>query len=443
MKLRQTLDEIQKSALGAVNPNTAVLNFLQRENDELTIGGKTYSLSNRRVFLAGVGKAAVPMAQAVETVLGSQLERGMVIVKYGHVAPLQKTMILEGGHPEPDELGYEAARQLLTFLQTNLTSKDLLLMVVSGGGSALLPIPVEKITFEEKKLTTSLLLQSEATIQEINTIRKHLSRIKGGQLLNYTQGAQLITLLLSDVVGDDLASIASGPTSPDPTTFEQCVKIIQRHALEDTLPKAVVEHLHAGLKNQGPAETPKPGDPCFDQVNNIIVGSNIQALRAAAERAQQLGFSPLILSDAITGNTTDIARMHVDLAQQVLNTGAPIAAPCCLISGGETTVHLTGDGKGGRNQEFALWCAREIADWTNTKILFSSLGSDGTDGPTDAAGAVASPMTAQVAATQDLSIQDYLDRNDSYHFFEKVGGLIKTGPTLTNVMDLRFVLIDR
>ena len=443
MELRQALDEIQKSALAAVDPHRAVLNLLHREQDHLSIDGHHYPLSDRPVILAGIGKAAVPMAQAVESVLGDQLAKGMVIVKYGHVASLQKTIVLEGAHPEPDQAGCKAAQNLLAFVEDNLSPEALLLMVISGGGSALLPVPVEEITFEEKRQTTSLLLQSEATIQEINTLRKHLSKVKGGRMLDYTQGAQLLVLLLSDVVGDDLASIASGPTSPDPTTFQQCAHIIRKHGIEEQLPKSVRRYLSAGAENQGPLETPKPGDPRFDRVHNVIVGCNIQALQAGAEKARELGFTPLILSDSITGNTREAALMHVALARQVLQTGDPLPPPCCLISGGETTVRLTGDGKGGRNQEFALCCAREIAEWSHSNLLFSSLGSDGTDGPTDAAGAMASPETACLAASKGLSIQDYLDRNDSYHFFQQVGGLINTGPTLTNVMDLRFVLIDQ
>ena len=443
MGLRQALDEIQKSALAAVDPYRAVLNLLHREQDHLNIDGHHYPLSDRPVILAGVGKAAVPMAQAVESVLGDQLVKGMVIVKYGHVASLQKTIVLEGAHPEPDQAGCKAAQKLLAFVEDNLNPEALLLVVISGGGSALLPVPVEEITFEEKRQTTSLLLQSEATIQEINTLRKHLSQVKGGRMLDYTQGAQLLVLLLSDVVGDDLASIASGPTSPDPTTFQQCAQIIRKHEIEEQLPESVRRYLSAGAENRGPVETPKPDDPRFDRVHNVIVGCNIQALQAGAEKARELGFTPLILSDSITGNTREAALMHVALARQVLQTGDPLPPPCCLISGGETTVRLTGDGKGGRNQEFALWCAREIAEWSHSNLLFSSLGSDGTDGPTDAAGAVASPETARLAASKGLSIQDYLDRNDSYHFFQQVGGLINTGPTLTNVMDLRFVLIDQ
>lgn len=419
-----------------------MLRFLNRKNNQLQVGDKTFSLKQRGVFLIGTGKAGLPMARAVESVLGDQLQAGMVVVKYGHGGTLERTVVLEGNHPEPDQRGYESAKRVLEFLQENVQEDDLLLVVISGGGSALLPAPVEDITFEEKQATSALLLRSEATIQEINTIRKHLSRVKGGRLLNYTRGAELISLLLSDVVGDDLASIASGPTNPDPTTFSQCLEILRRHGLEEKIPESVWRYLESGAGDaSGSEETPKPGDPRFKRVHNVIVGCNMQALEAAAEKARQLGFSPHIISDSITGNTADVALSHVALARQTVETGEPVRPPCCIISGGETTVRLTGTGKGGRNQEFALWCAREIADWNDTPVLFASVGSDGTDGPTDAAGALASPQTARRAEQMGLSIQEYLDRNDSYHFFAKLGDLIITGPTLTNVMDLRFVLI--
>jgi len=443
VELRSVLEQIQRSALEAVDPERAVLRFLSQKDGQLQVADKTYSLSQRRVFLIGAGKAGLPMARAVEEVLGDKLEAGMVVVKYGHGGTLQKTTVLEGNHPEPDQGGYESTQRILAFLQENLQKNDLLLVVISGGGSALLPAPVSAITFKEKQAASALLLRSEATIQEINTIRKHLSRVKGGQLLNYTQGAEVISLLLSDVVGDDLASIASGPTNPDPTTFSQCMEIIRRYGLEKKIPGSVLKHLQSGAAGTpGSEETPKPGDPRFERVHHVIVGCNMQALEAAAEKARLLGFSPLILSSSVTGNTADVALTHVAIARQALETGDPIQPPCCLISGGETTVRLTGAGKGGRNQEFALWCAREIAGWNHSQVLFASVGSDGTDGPTDAAGALALPETARRAQEKGLSIQDYLDRNDSYHFFAELGDLIMTGPTLTNVMDLRFVLID-
>jgi glycerate 2-kinase len=304
------------------------------------------------------------MARAVETVLEERLDSGLIVVQYEYGGTLEKTIVLEAGHPEPDQQGLKSVQRLLDFLQEKVSQSDLLLMVISGGGSALLPAPVCEISFEDKKKTTALLLKSGATIQEINTIRKHLSRIKGGRLLDHTQGAEVVTLLLSDVVGDDLGSIASGPTSPDPTTFVQCLEILEKYGIAQQIPEPVMGYLKPRAASGDLAEeTPKPGDPRFEKVQNVIVGSNILALKAAAIEAETLGFSPLILSSSITGNTADAASLHVAIAREILSSGLPIEPPCCLISGGETTVRVTGDGKGGRNQEFVLHCAREIQDW--------------------------------------------------------------------------------
>lgn len=382
------------------------------------------------------------MAQALEEVLGSQLESGLIVVKHGWGGQLEKTTVLEAGHPEPDEAGVQAARCLVDFLEERVTSQDLLLFVISGGGSALLPSPVPEISFEDKRITTRLLLRSGATIHELNAVRKHMSRIKGGRLLEHVKDAQVVSLLLSDVVGDDLGSIASGPTAPDPTTFEDSIQIIRKFGIENETPASVLQYLRSGVENRSFArETPKPGSSRFERVQNIIVGSNIMALEAAAETARAIGFPPLILSSSIVGSTSEAAQLHVSIAREVTSSGHPMAPPCCLISGGETTVRVVGDGKGGRNQEFVLCCAKQIADWEYSPILFASLGSDGDDGPTDAAGAIATPDTATRAESKSLSVQDHLDRNDSYRFFLELGDQIITGPTQTNVMDLRFVLI--
>lgn len=438
--LKSALEQIYRAALEAVDPARAVASFLRRAGSRLTVGDQVYRLDKfRRVYLVGAGKAAVPMARAVEGVLADRLTGGLIVVQYGHGGTLQKTRVIEAGHPEPDGAGLEGARELLDFLQGKLSREDLLMVVISGGGSALLPAPAPKVPFEDKKETTSILLKCGATIEEMNTIRKHLSRIKGGRLIEHAQGARMAALLLSDVMGDDLTSIASGPTVPDPTTFADALKIIQRYRLEDRLPDSVLRYLRAGARGQR-EETPKPGDSRFRDVQNLVVGSNIIGLRAAAARARSLGFVPLILSSSLGGDTGEVAKLHTAIAREILNTGNPISPPCCLISGGETTVRVRGTGKGGRNQEFALCCAQSIAAWKEA-VLFASLGSDGTDGPTDAAGAQASPETAQRASQKGLSIPDHLDRNDSYHFFKELGELILTGPTQTNVMDFRFVLI--
>ena len=439
--LKANQREIYEVALEAVDPEKAVRHSLRRKNGSLLLGKAQYSLSDfQNVFLVGTGKAGVPMARAVEDILGDDLQEGLIVVKHGHGGALGKTRVLESGHPEPDEDGRQAAESLLDFLHNHVGEEDLLLVLLSGGGSALLPAPVTEVSFEAKQATTATLLRSGATIHEINAIRKHLSRVKGGRLVEHAGGAHILSLMLSDVVGDNLTSIASGPTVPDPTSFDDCLQILAKYKIEESIPPEVFSYLRSGANGEV-RETPKPGDSRFEKVLNAIVASNIVALRAAAEKARSLGFSPLILSSSIAGDTTDVALLHTAIAQEVLQSGLPLSRPCCIISGGETTVKVSGDGKGGRSQEFALCCAAEIADWEPESILFTCVGSDGTDGPTDAAGAWASPETAVRAKELGLSIKDFLARNDSYHFFQKLGDLIITGPTQTNVMDLRFILI--
>ena len=440
-QLKTALTEIYRSALEAVDPEKAVLNSLKRDGDKLIIGDRSYNLKQlRRILLVGTGKAGVPMARAVEQVLGDRLRRGVVVVAQGHGGRLGKVQVVEAGHPEPDASGARGAQEILGLLEEELSEQDLLLVVVSGGGSALLPAPVPEISLEEKKKATATLLNCGATIHEINALRKHLSRIKGGHFILHTRGARVAALMLSDVTGDDVTSIASGLTAPDPTTFSDCLEIIRRYEIGNELPEAILEYLWAGASG-GKEETPKPGDPCFEAVQNLVVANNVSALQAAARKSRSLGFSPLILSSSIQGNTEDAAKIHVSIAREALSSHNPISPPCCLISGGETTVRVTGTGKGGRSQHFVLCCAREIADWETPAILFASLGSDGTDGPTDAAGAYCSPETVRRAHLKGLSIAEHLERYDSYHFFQKLKDLIVTGPTLTNVMDLRFVLI--
>ena len=440
--LREALRQIYTEALRAVDPEAAILRAVTRDGDQLTVVGRHYDLSSfRKVYAVGFGKAAAPMARALERILGARLEAGLVVVKTGHTLPLERTLVLEAGHPEPDENGYAAALELIRFLATSLSNEDLLFVLISGGGSALVPAPLEGLSLAEKKAVTALLLKSGATIQEINAIRKHLSRLKGGRLLGYVNGARVAALMLSDVVGDDMTSIASGPTVPDPTTYADCLSIAGKYGLESQLPSSVLSLLKSGAAGvPGYPETLKPGDCAAEAVQNEIVASNYVALEAAAKAAESCGFGPLILSSSVQGDTAEVARMHVALAREVYASGHPLPAPCCLISGGETTVKVTGSGRGGRNQEFALWCAGEIAGWSHD-ALFASLGTDGSDGPTDAAGAVADPTTASRACALGLSIPDFLARNDSYNFFLPLRDLIITGPTRTNVMDLRLVLL--
>lgn len=446
-RLRSAIEKIYRAALAAVDPSRAVKRFLSLEGRRLQAGRRSYNLNDfRKVYLLGVGKAGVPMARAVEEVLGEWLVSGFVVVKSAAGAKLKKTALREARHPEPDERGLAAAREMLQFADSNLTREDLLLMVISGGGSALLPAPAEGVSLSDKQAVTRALLHCGATIQEMNAIRKHLSRIKGGRLLEHANGCEVVAMMLSDVVGDDMASIASGPTSPDPTTFADCLEIIQRYEIREQLPATVVEHLENGARESShpghSRETPKPGDKRFQRVHNAVIANNFLALEAAAAKSRSLGFEPIILSSSVYGNNSDVARFNVAMAREILKTGNPTSPPCCLISGGETTLQVKGAGKGGRNQEFALWCAREIAEWGDAPVLFASVGSDGCDGPTDAAGALAAPDTAQRARDLRLSIKEHLERNDSYHFFKKLGDLIITGDTQTNVMDFQIVLVD-
>ncbi len=440
--LRDLLPGIYEAALGAVEPGSAVKRFLRRRGSLLEAADQSYDLGAfRRVFLVGAGKAGVPMSRAVEDILGDRLAGGMVVVKrgFGTARPV-RTEVLEAGHPEPDQDGFEAARRLIDFLEEKLQADDLLMVVLSGGGSALLPAPVEGVSLDDKQATTGLLLRSGADIHEINAIRKHLSRLKGGRLLDYTRGCRVLTLILSDVVGDDLTSIASGPTAPDPTTFQDCLETLDRYRLLDRVPAAVRRYLQAAQTGK---ETAKPGDPRFDRVHNLIVGSNILALQSAASQARSLGLQPLILSSSLRGDCAELARFYVALAREVFKTSNPVGSPACLIGGGETTVKVRGEGKGGRCQEFALHCATQIADWGESPVLFAALGTDGNDGPTDAAGAIAAPDTVLRAAKQGLSARDQLERNDSYHYFKALDDLIITGPTQTNVMDIYLALIGR
>jgi glycerate 2-kinase len=429
------LEQIYTAAIQAVDPEKAVARYFQEKKPDLS--------GFRRIFLAGFGKAGFPMARAVETYLGDRLHQGIIIVKDGHGGTLNTTKIIEASHPDPDARGMEGARSLVDMLASETTSGDLVIVVISGGGSALLPLPAKGISLEDKQKTTGVLLSCGAEIQEINAIRKHISSIKGGQLLRFVNGASVLALILSDVIGDDLPSIASGPAVADPTTYQDCLDIIEFYGIRKTLPKSVYHHLVKGREQGGnsPQETLKPEEFPGDRVQNIIIANNRQALEAAADEAERLGFSPLILSSSLSGDTGDLARFHVALADEIFSSGNPIAPPCCLISGGESTVRLKGTGKGGRNMEFALECASSLDKWKSKPVLFASIGTDGTDGPTDAAGARVSINTLERARELNLSIKDHLSRNDSYNFFKSLENLIITGPTRTNVMDLHIVLI--
>jgi glycerate 2-kinase len=367
-----------------------------------------------RVFVVGAGKASAAMAQGLEEVLGTEIDSGLINVKYGHTVPLQRIELNECGHPVPDENGVAGARRIAAIAR-NAGADDLLICLISGGASALLPYPAADLTLAEKQEVTRHLLACGANIHEMNTVRKHLSAIKGGQLAAMARPARVVTLILSDVIGDNIDVIGSGPTAPDSSTVNDAIAVLTKYGIRTPAERA----LH---------ETPK-----ISAAENIVIGSNRQALAAATEKARQLGLNTLLLASTIEGETRDVARMHASIAHEIRQSGNPLPAPACIVSGGETTVTLHGSGKGGRNQEFALAAAIDIAGMKDTVIL--SAGTDGTDGPTDAAGAISSGSTADETAAA------FLNNNDSYNYFAPRDALIITGPTNTNVMDVHLVLV--
>jgi glycerate 2-kinase len=421
--LRRQALSIFRAALAAADPVDAVVRHLRSRD-----------LSRfRHIYVVGAGKAGASMAQAAERVLGRRITAGLVNVKYGSTAKLRRIELNPCGHPLPDESGVAGSARIAE-IAARAEAGDLVLCLISGGASALLPLPAGPITLAEKQATTSLLLACGATIHEINAVRKHLSRIKGGQLARLAAPATVESLLLSDVIGDDLDVIGSGPTAPDASTFAGALAILEKFDLVGRVPAAVRNRLQQGVRGELP-ETPKPGDPLFRGVRNVLVGNNRLALDAAARRARALGFRTLVLSSEIQGETREIARMHAAIAREIVSTSRPVKAPACIITGGETTVTLHGDGKGGRNQEFVLAAALEIAGLRHV-VVFSA-GTDGSDGPTDAAGAIADGDTLR----RNPEAISYLNRNDSYHYFQPLGDLVMTGATNTNVMDVRILLV--
>ena len=435
--LREDATAIFRAALEAVDPAAAIRRHLRRQGDRLRVGDRSYDLAHlRRVLVVGAGKAGAPMAAALEEILGDRIAAGIVTVKAGHGGPTRRVRIQEAAHPVPDAAGLASAQAILDLVR-GAAAEDLVVALISGGGSALLPIPAPGITLEEKQQVTKQLLSCGATIQEINAVRKHISAVKGGQLARAAAPAQVLTLVLSDIIGDPLDAIASGPTAPDQTTFAQALAILDRYGIRAAVPPAVRDHLEAGAAGRVP-ETPKPGDSLFRQVHHQIVANNSQALEAAAAAAATRGYRTLILASGIHGEAREVAKVLAALLLEVRATGHPVEPPCCLVAGGETTVTVRGRGTGGRNQEMALAAALVLQGTEG--VLFFSAGTDGTDGPTDAAGAASDGQTVARARAAGLEAARHLVENDAYPFFRALGDLIVTGPTRTNVMDVHLLL---
>ena len=438
-KLRGDARAIFDAGLKAVDPIKAVKNHINRNGNTLRVQGIEYDVgAYENIYVIGMGKAAASMAKAVEDILGDKLTAGIVNVKYGHTVPLNKIKINEAAHPVPDEAGLKGSQEIIELLKKT-SEKDLVICLISGGGSALLPLPAGNLTLEDKQAVTKSLLECGADIHEINSIRKRISAVKGGRLAEHVYPSTLISLILSDVIGDDLDVIASGPTVPDTHTFHDCRNIIQKYKLDQRVPKSVIEYIEKGCCGEI-EDTPKSDSSVFERTQNAIVGSNILAVSAAKKKAEELGYNSLVLSTFIHGETKEVAKVHTAIAKEIISSGNPLKKPACIISGGETTVTIEGKGLGGRNQEFVLAAALDI-EGLNDVVMLSG-GTDGNDGPTDAAGAIADGTTISRANDLGLDGYKYLCENDSYNFFKPLGDLLITGPTNTNVMDLRVLLIS-
>lgn len=454
------LEDIFLAGVRNVDPYLLIKKHVKVENEILTIETlkalHSIDLANfKKVFVFGAGKAAAPMARAIEEVIGNRIDDGVIVVKKGYTTDLKKIKIIEAGHPVPDGESMHAAETIIE-LGKKADEETLIFGLISGGGSSLLAKPLElknnplpvKLTLEELQETTTLLLASGANINEINCVRKHLSSIKGGRLSKIMYPATQINLILSDVPGDRLDTIASGLTTWDETTYAEAIEILKKYNIEDKVPDAVRKILEAGERGLIP-ETPKKNDPAFLKVNNLIIGSNYTALLGSAEKARALGYNTAILSSWLSGEAREVAKVLAGIAKDIYRYELLAKKPSCIIGGGETTVTLTGDGKGGRNQELALSFLLELETFNETSgevngengIYMLSASTDGSDGPTDAAGAFASLELLKKSRRLGLNPEEYLRRNNSYTFFESAGGLLKTGPTNTNVCDIQIILV--
>jgi glycerate 2-kinase len=450
-------EQIMRAAIDRVDPVRMITDSLSLAGETLTIATEQQSLTvdltlYDRILVLGAGKAGASMAQGLERVLGERITEGLVAVKYGHTGAAEgsgppyggsspgRIRLIEAGHPVPDGESLRAAREIAALAEA-ADERTLCIALVSGGGSALVTLPAEGVSLEEIQVTTELLLGAGTPIGEINCVRKHLSAISGGRFCGLAAPATVVALILSDVVGDELESIASGLTAPDPTTFSDALEICRRYGIRDRLPESVGQALEGGLRGER-SETPKPGDPLFDRVHPLLIGTNALALEAARVRAEALGFNTLVLTSRLTGEAREIALVFAAIGAEIVARQVPLRRPACVLAGGETTVTLRGSGTGGRNQEIALTVLGEIArrPASYSGVTFLSFGTDGNDGPTDAAGGWASGGILDASA-QNM-IKRGLAENDSYHVLDTLGALLRTGPTNTNVCDIQILLVE-
>jgi len=438
VQMRQDARQVFAAALAAAQPATALATCLRLDGDRLVAGGR-FSLDlggQDRVYVLGIGKAAPAMARALGTLVAPRALAGYLVAKAGQGEAVPGCQVVEATHPVPDARSVAAVEGALRWLDGSVPSAAPVVVLVSGGSSALFCLPAGRLTVADKAAMTELLLRCGADIGEINCIRKHLSAVKGGQLARRLGHRPVLTLALSDVVGDRLDIIGSGPTVADASSFADAWQVLERYELTLKVPDAVRHHLEAGLAGQIP-ETVRPDDPILANKHAVVAGNNLAACHAAKECARRLGYRPLLVSDHITGDTAHCAAFHAVLAYDVVYAHRPVAPPVCLVSGGETTVRLQG---AGRSEARTPCCARRLAACIVPAVVLSA-GTDGNDGPTDAAGALADNATLARARTLGLDPGEFLSRNDSYRFFQPLNDLVITGPTGTNVMDIRVVLI--
>ena len=434
-RITRILTTLITAAIKAADPQEALRGTLIRKGHQIKAGDITYDLSRfRRVLCVGAGKGSGRMAMALEQVLGDALEGGIVIVTDGHNTPCNHIRILEAAHPVPDRRSVKATQGILSLVQS-LTPHDLLIVLLSGGASSLLCAPAAGLTLADKQRTTRLLLRSGAAIHDMNVVRKHMSAIKGGQLAQATP-ATILTFIISDVLGDDLATIGSGPTVPDSSTFQDAIDILKQYKIWSKVPMAVQRHLKKGLASTVP-DILKPPRQRTSRNRHIVLANNSHAIKGLAKAARQLKLKPFIMPFPFQGEAKEVGNILGSLGRDLVEFDNPARPPACLIAGGEPTVTIKGNGKGGRVQECMVAAAQELAGLHN--IFVAGFGTDGTDGPTDAAGAIVDGTTAERASKKGLDISRVLNNHDSYNFFKHVGGHIITGPTGTNVNDIYFI----
>jgi glycerate 2-kinase len=438
MNNREIAEKIFMAGVRSVLPEKLITGIMKLDGSLLTIGDHKLRLDGiKSIYVIGAGKASAAMGHYVESILGNRITGGHIVVKYGYSCKLKRIIVTEAGHPIPDENGFRATNEIIR-ISEQASENDLVICLISGGGSALLADLPDGILPEELYIVNNLLIRCGATISEINSVRKHLSLVKGGQLAKVVRPAQLVTLILSDVTGNPLEVIASGPTVPDPSTFNDALKVIENYSLTTDITSGVLNYLKEGASGIH-AETPKPDDPIFAETMNFLAGTNSIALRAAKNQAVSMGFKTYIIDSELKGDVENVVESVINTAIS-FKDNKEIPKPVCLLFGGESTVMVNGNGHGGRNQHLALSAAIRLKNIPGFTLL--SAGTDGTDGPTDAAGAVVDSETVRTAQSLNIDPVNYLSEFDSYSFFKRVGGQIFTGPTFTNVMDLLIVMVE-